>query len=356
MELLLVLGEIVITIAVILFAAELFTNAIEWVGRRFELSQGVVGSVLAAVGTALPETLVAVVAIYLGATGSVASGHAIGVGAILGAPFMLATLAFLMTGLAFFVTRRTGRRTAPFAVDMRVAGKDLTYFVIAYSIAVALGLVKYHFFPGGTAMRVVDICVAVILVVIYIGYVKLLSNAGDTMSDWHIPRLHFQRNCEGTPLRRWMLFQLFIAMALMFAGSQFFVREVQHVSELLHIPPLILALLLVPVATELPEKFNSVLWVSRGRDTLAMGNISGAMVLQATFPVSVGLIFTEWSFSLISLEALSAFLALVSASVLIVGWKRTGKLHPALLMVGGALYIVYILALILVPSGAGPVH
>jgi cation:H+ antiporter len=356
MELLLVLAEIVLTIAVILFAAELFTNAIEWVGRRFELSQGIVGSVLAAVGTALPETLVAIVAIYLGATGAVSSGHAIGVGAILGAPFMLATLAFMMTGLAYFITKRTGKRTAAFAVYMKVAGKDLAYFVVAYSIAIALGLVKHYYYPDGPVMRVVDITIAVILVVIYVGYVKLLSNAGDKMSNWSIGQLHFQRNCDGTPLRRWMLFQLFIAMVLMFAGSQFFVREVQHLSEMMRIPPLVLALLLVPVATELPEKFNSVLWVSRGRDTLAMGNISGAMVLQATFPVSIGLVFTEWSFSLVSLEAFSAFLALLSAAILIVGWKRTGKLHPGLLMIGGALYVIYMALVIVMSSGAGPAH
>ncbi|MCD6282027.1 sodium:calcium antiporter [bacterium] len=347
MALLLVICEIILTIAVILFAAELFTNAIEWVGRRYELSQGMVGSVLAAVGTALPETLVAIVAIVLGTTGEISGGHAIGTGAILGAPFMLATLAFLMTGLAFYASRALKWRTAPFSVDMNVAGKDLTYFFWAYLLAIGLGLIRHYSPAHDSTMRYVDWTFAALLILIYIVYVKLLANTGETMSHWKISRLHFQPNAEKSPLRRFIFLQLLVALALMFVGSQFFVKEVQHLADMFHWPPLILALLLVPVATELPEKFNSVLWVSRGRDTLAMGNISGAMVLQATFPVSIGLLFTEWSFPLVSFETVSAGLALLSALVLVIGWKRTGRLHPALLLTGGALYLAYILFVVL---------
>ncbi len=81
----------------IVLACVLFTNAIEHLGEKLNLSEGAVGSVLAAVGTALPETilpLVAIVGAYV--TGSnIEAGQEIGIGAILGAPFMLGTLAFL---------------------------------------------------------------------------------------------------------------------------------------------------------------------------------------------------------------------------------------------------------------------
>ncbi|MGH3031642.1 MAG: hypothetical protein ACRDNE_12955 [Gaiellaceae bacterium] len=33
-----------------------------------------------------------------------------------------------------------------------------------------------------------------------------------------------------------------------------------------------------------------------GKDELALGNITGAMVFQSTLPVAVGLAFTSWSF------------------------------------------------------------
>jgi cation:H+ antiporter len=44
----------------------------------------------------------------------------------------------------------------------------------------------------------------------------------------------------------------------------------------------------------LPEKFNSVMWMRQKKDTLALGNITGAMVFQSTFPVAIGMAFTPW--------------------------------------------------------------
>jgi cation:H+ antiporter len=97
---------LVVSLVIILVGAELFTNGIEWLGKHFDLAEGAVGSVLAAVGTALPETMIPLVAIvFAGGT----AGAEIGIGAILGAPFMLATLAMFVTGVAGL--RRIPRRS-----------------------------------------------------------------------------------------------------------------------------------------------------------------------------------------------------------------------------------------------------
>jgi len=99
-------GQILLLFAglvAILVAADGFTNRIETLGSRLSLSQAVVGSILAAVGTALPETVLPFVAIFLYG-GS--SAHEIGVGAILGAPFMLSTLAFFLVGLTSIISHQ----------------------------------------------------------------------------------------------------------------------------------------------------------------------------------------------------------------------------------------------------------
>ena len=95
-------------LVIILGAAVLFTNAVEILGGRLKLGQGAVGSVLAAVGTALPETmipLVAILAAVFSGEGGEAAGE-IGIGTILGAPFLLATLAMFVTGAAAVVYRK----------------------------------------------------------------------------------------------------------------------------------------------------------------------------------------------------------------------------------------------------------
>ena len=93
---------LLVSLVVILFAAELFTNGIEWMGRKLGLGEGAVGSVLAAVGTALPETLIPIIAIVFA---TAEGAHEVGVGAILGAPFMLSTLAMFVTGVGVFAFR-----------------------------------------------------------------------------------------------------------------------------------------------------------------------------------------------------------------------------------------------------------
>jgi cation:H+ antiporter len=71
-------------LALILLAAEFFTNGVEHLGEKLNLGEGAVGSVLAAVGTAMPETLVPIVAILF-SKGT--SNHEIGLGGIKGLPF-----------------------------------------------------------------------------------------------------------------------------------------------------------------------------------------------------------------------------------------------------------------------------
>lgn len=79
---------LIFSLAFILFSCFIFTNAVEWFGKKLNLSEGVVGSVLSAVGTALPETIIPIIAILFSAS---EKSHEIVIGAIAGAPFMLGT-------------------------------------------------------------------------------------------------------------------------------------------------------------------------------------------------------------------------------------------------------------------------
>src|SRR5207247_4930863 len=123
---------------VIMGGAELFTNGIEWVGEGFGLSQGAVGSVLAAVGTALPETILPLIAILSGHV----AGEEIGIGAILGAPFMLTTLAMFVIAVAVFSYARSNGRSLDLDGDRMVLRQDLGYFLVMYALAMGAGLLQ----------------------------------------------------------------------------------------------------------------------------------------------------------------------------------------------------------------------
>lgn len=329
---------LVISLAMILLAAEAFTNGIELVGRRLSFSQAVVGSILAAIGTALPETILPMVAIF---SHNASASHEIGVGAILGAPFMLATVGFFLIGITALLGARAGRRTVDVKVESLTLKRDLSFFLVMYAAAIVLPAVFGH---GATGP------LAVFLLTGY-GYYVFQTVAADSAGMEHFEGLHIVK----LPVRfgwledrehhvAWAFFQVGAALLLMVWGAKIFVANLQVVSAACGLSPLLFALLVAPVATELPEKFNSVTWILKGKDTLAVGNMTGAMVFQATFPVSIGLLFTPWKVE--GLALVSALLALLSAAIVLGAVHFRGKLVPGVMLWGGGFYAAYALAVI----------
>ena len=139
---------LIVSLAIILFAADLFTNAVEWLGLHLRLNEGAVGSILAAVGTAMPETLIPLIAILFS---SGATHDEIGIGAILGAPFMLSTAAFCVTGVAVLGFARSKRRPLEMRLNAQVLRRDMGYFLLVYPFAIAASFLPNHAFKGAFA-------------------------------------------------------------------------------------------------------------------------------------------------------------------------------------------------------------
>src|SRR6516164_1293698 len=129
---------------VIYLACEFFVNGVEWVGHRFGVSKTAVGTVLAAFGTALPESVVTLVAVVFGRT---PAQRDLGVGAALGGPLVLATVAYAVVGLVFLLDRRHrgGRIAAAFST--RRLARDQAWFLVIFVFKVALGLLAFAWKP-----------------------------------------------------------------------------------------------------------------------------------------------------------------------------------------------------------------
>lgn len=102
------------------------------------------GSVFAAIGTALPETMIPILALFFGSGGE--SGPAIGIGAILGAPLVLSTLAMFLMMVAVISSRKPAGTFEPERSGVR---RDLNFFLIAFIIATAALFVPQSMrYPG----------------------------------------------------------------------------------------------------------------------------------------------------------------------------------------------------------------
>jgi cation:H+ antiporter len=294
--------------AVIYLACEWFVNAVEWLGVRLKVGTLAVGTVLAAIGTALPESVVTLVAVTLGHS---EQSRDIGVGAAMGGPLVLATIAYGVTG-ALLLTRQVRRRAAArtgggsqhgdasitrdptvvphvdllTGIDGGRLARDQTWFLAIFVVKVGLGLVAFAIKPWlGLAF----------FAAYGVYFIREMRDDAQAHSDADLEPLKIQPR-RARPTGVAIAAQTLATLGLIFAASQLFVTQLEWAGPALGLPASVTALLLSPIATELPEIMNAVIWVRQGKTQLALANISGAMMIQATVPSGLGLLFTPWLF------------------------------------------------------------
>jgi len=325
--------ELLVMLLVILVAAEVFTNALEHLGEKLGISEGVTGSLFAAVGTALPETSVPLLALLAG-TQNAATNEEIGVGAILGAPLMLATLSICLMAVSVWKRRGTQGHLRPERTGLT---RDLNFFIIAFSFA-AIAMYVPH------TMVVVRYALGFCMVMIYFIYVMMTLRASKALvedghateagGDMFLCKLGLPNNMAV------IVIQLLLGLALLVAGAKGFIGGVEEASHMLGISALLLSLLIIPIATELPEKVNSILWIRKGKDTLAFGNITGAMVFQGTLLPAIGIMLTPWE---PRKEVLLGILLTLVAAIWLRYLIQKGGLRVWHLLVNGGIYVSYLL-------------
>lgn len=317
--------------ALLIYAScEFFVNGVEWFGRKAGLAENAVGTVLAAFGTALPESIVTLVAVAFG-HGSAAK--AIGIGAALGGPLVLSTLAYGVVGWTMFIAR--GKRTShTLAFNRTRLSRDQGWFLLIFVCKIALGVVAFAIKPW----------LGIAFLGAYALYVWGEINHQDDSQQEPLGPLKIRPRMN-EPTMGWVLLQTVGALTVIFFASQLFVEQLEQVGPWLGVPPAITALLLSPLATELPETMNAIIWVRQGKERLALANISGAMMIQATVPSALGLFFTPWLFGpgLI----LAGLVTLVSVLGLFLLLRRDA-LTGARLSLFGLLYGVFVAGLLII--------
>lgn len=340
--------------AAIYLSCEWFVNAVEWLGQRLGVGKMAVGTVLAAFGTALPESVVTLVAVT---TGTTVAAKDIGVGAAMGGPLALATVAYGVTGgMLLLRRRRKGSETLAAAsaltnsqndtatpaaaqaltdaVEMRRLAKDQRWFLPIFVVKVALGLVAFAFKP----------VLGLLFFAAYGVYFwrEIRGGDGGEGEPEVLEPLKLQPKAR-RPATWAVIAQTVAAVVVIFIASQLFVDQLAAVGPMLGLSTAVTALLLSPIATELPEVMNAVIWVRQGKTSLALANISGAMMIQATVPSGLGLLFTRWQFD--SALAWSG-LVTMAAIVYLMASMRARKLTPARLAAATGFYAVFAIGLV----------
>jgi len=337
-----IIALLIAGLAIILVSCEIFVNGIEWLGMRLGLAETATGSILAAVGTAMPETIVPLIAIFLGAN---SHGEEIGEGAILGAPFMLGTLAMFVGGIAVWYGHSRKTRSDHLVLRRDHAERDMRYFMMMYLFALAAGLLGHQ---DTVDHRYLNYSIAIVLLGSYALYIHRTLKDEAEKKENSCPALYMCKICEVNPSHgrtgmTLILLQVIAALFGIIIGAKVFVTEVEEISQSVGVSPMVLAFLIAPIATELPEKFNSIIWYLRSKDTLGFGNITGAMVFQSSIPVSIGLLFTQWDLAPINIA--SIVIALAASAWMFISIRQKNGISYRLMLASGSLYLIYIVLL-----------
>jgi cation:H+ antiporter len=341
----------------IYLSCEWFVNAVEWLGQRLNVGSMAVGTVLAAFGTALPESVVTLVAVTTGPTAEIRN---IGVGAAMGGPLVLATVAYGVTGAVLLLQRRRRSREmilvgvgaarlvdrATVELDAEEPGavlanpsqtarlaRDQRWFMAVFVVKVALGLVAFAIKPW----------LGLLFFAVYAVYFSREIRGGHLAHDEEeLAPLKLQPRAA-RPATAAVLVQTLGAVAVIFVSSQVFVYQLDAIGPMLGLSSAVTALLLSPIATELPETMNAIIWVRQGKTQLALANISGAMMIQATVPSGLGLLFTDWRLDHTLLWSGAVTMAAISYLLVTL---RANKLTPARLAAAALLYLAFAVGLI----------
>lgn len=306
--------------AVIYLACELFVNGVEWFGHRFAVGQRATGAVLAAFGTALPESVITFVAVVFGAT---PGQKQIGVGAALGGPLVLATVAYAVSGWTLIAAKRP-LKTASAATDFQELSRDQAWFLAIFLVKLGVGLVAFAFKPW----------LGLAFLAAYAAYVWQETRGDQAEAEGELKPLMFAPQAE-RPSTGLIAAQTLLALVVIFAASRAFVGQIDTLGHGLGLEPQFLALLLSPIATELPETLNAIIWIRQGKTRLALANISGSMMIQATVPSAFGLFFTPW---MLDPAMILAGGVTVAAMALLWAGFRSGRMSRGVLAAMAGLY------------------
>ena len=313
--------------AAIYLSCEYFVNGVEWVGRRLGIGATATGTVLAAFGTALPESAVTFVAVVFGRD---TAQKEIGVGAAVGGPLVLSTISYAVVGVVLWFSRLKLRRASTeLQLDTQRLSGDQAWFLLIFVVALALGLVSFPFKRW----------LGILLFGAYALYVwrEMTAGHGREHDDEQLEPLKF-RPKNANPSLVWASLQALSALLVIAAASHTFVGQLENIGTHLGVSPQLVALILSPVATELPETLNALIWVRQGRERLALANISGAMMIQTTVPAGLGVLFTTWRFD--PPLVIAAATATAAVGLLWLMFRRQ-RVSGASLIPLGLLYVLF---------------
>ncbi len=275
----------IVSILIVIKGATMATKHAALLAESYRLSKYVVGFIVVAFISILPETLISLNAAFEG-------NPSFGLGTLFGSNIADLTLVFAILVL---VAKRGLK------VESKILKKNYIYpFILLFPLV--LGLDSYYSRVDG---------VILILLGATFYYIALRDGV-----DKSLP--------SSSGVGRWGHFlKLLISMIILLVGSHFTVTSAISLAGFLEISPILIGMLVVGVGTTMPELFFSIKCVKAKDDSLAIGDLLGTVLADATVVVGILALVAPFSFPLKIIYITGLFM--IAASFLLFFFMRSER-------------------------------
>ena len=253
--------------------------------ESFNLSKYIVGFIVVAIISILPETFIAI-------NSALEGSSAFGLGMLFGSNIADLTLVFAVIIFA------AGRRIK---IESTILKKGKAYSLLLL-LPLVLGLDGYFSRIEGAALIIIG-------AVFY--YMVFRGAASQTVVK--VPeysKLH-------------SLGMLLVGMAALLIGANFTVNSASALAQAFNVSPILIGMLIVGLGTTMPEFLFALRSVHKKEDSLAVGDILGTVMADATVVVGILALISPFSFPQKIIYITGLFM--VVASVLLFVFMRSGK-------------------------------
>ena len=306
---------LIVSLFVLVKAADYFNQATERIGRSFGLSPFLIGILIVSVGTSLPELVSSIIAVMQGASEIVA-------GNVLGSNI---TNIFLILGIATIVNNK------PIHVQSKFINVDLQ-FLLGSALFVGIAIVDGSF-------NIYEGLLCIVGFIIYLLY--LIRND-------HHPGLAINEFYDDLKVVvSWKDYLVFVASAgLIYIGGEFTIISAIEISEYFGIGKDIIAASTIALGTSIPELIVSIDAIRKGKTDYAMGNILGSSIFNLFWVMGISSLFGKIMISESTQKVLLPFMLIATFIYFIVTRdKRITKWEGMLFLLFYVLFISKLFAI-----------
>ena len=284
MDLLILGGIMVISLAALAKASHLTIVSIEDLIELTGLSEGSAGFVILSVMTSIPEMTVAAFAILQGAPG-------ISVGDILGSNMF-------NIGIVIGVMAMIGpleKVRSDFLVEM----VDILFFSSAIPILLIIPFLS-------ASLQTVGPLIGMILIGVFIFSIYIMAKTRKA------PSADIQRDEIKIKTKKDVLAKVTGGIAVVILASRFAVWSASDIATVLGIPPILIGAKIVAIGTSLPELALDVTAMRRGRIRLAIGDVIGSNLSNIALVLGFVLLASPLTINLTILTEILPFLLIIT--------------------------------------------